>query len=185
MGFTVFSKEPSSKDIRAFLGRTIGQNEKAPKYIISDRGGQFDCPGFRDWARRRGIKPRYCAAERRGATAVLERFFRSLKSEWLRCITVPLRREELRKKVNLYIDWFSQHRPHQGLGGKTPNEVYYVRQPANEKPRIEARPNWPTDSPCALPPAKAKRGTTGRLELVVSYHKGEKLLPVVALKRTA
>jgi hypothetical protein len=110
---------------------------------------------------------------------------RILKEEWLRRITVPLRREEIRKKVTLFLSWFEQFRPHQGLGGSTPHEVYCGLNPANEKPRYEPRPKWPKDSPCAMPDAKRRRGKIMSLELVVSYHKGERLLPIVELKRVA
>ena len=39
------------------------------------------------------------------------------------------------------------------LGGKTSDEVYFHRFPANRRPRIEPRPAWPRGSPCALPHA--------------------------------
>jgi hypothetical protein len=38
------------------------------------------------------------------------------------------------------LDWYNQHRPHSTLGGKTPDEVYFQRFPANRRPRIEPRP---------------------------------------------
>ena len=154
-------------------------------HVISDKGGQFTGGGFEDWCDRKGIIPRYCATEKRGANAVIERLFRTLKDEWLRRITVPLRRDEMRKKVTLFLNWFEEFRPHQGLGGRTPHEVYHGLTPLNEKSRFEVRPKWPKDSPCALPAAKPRRGKIVKLELAVSYHEGERLLPIVELKRVA
>ncbi|MCZ6793125.1 MAG: DDE-type integrase/transposase/recombinase, partial [Planctomycetota bacterium] len=61
MGFAVFSKEPSSIDIRRFLGRAIGRVGTAPKYLISDKGGQFTSPSFKTWCKRKNILPRYAA----------------------------------------------------------------------------------------------------------------------------
>jgi len=55
MGFCVFSKQPSSVDTRGFLGRAISRVGDAPKYLISDKGGQFTAPGFETWCRRRNI----------------------------------------------------------------------------------------------------------------------------------
>ena len=98
MGFVVFSKEPNSQDMRAFLGKAISQSGATPKYLISDKGGQFTGTRHEDWCDRKGIIPRYCTTGRKNATAVIERFFRTLKSEWLRCIRVPLRRDEMDEK---------------------------------------------------------------------------------------
>ena len=52
------------------------------------------------------------------------RFFRSLKQEWLQRIQVPLGREAMRREVATYLRWHEEHRPHQGLAGRTPKEVY-------------------------------------------------------------
>ena len=50
---------------------------------------------------------------------IVERWFRSLKSEWLRtneCST-PL---ELRRLVAQYVDQYNSTRPHESLGYETP-----------------------------------------------------------------
>ncbi len=48
MGFALFKKEPKSVDIRTFLGRVI-KRQGTPKYVISDKGRQFDCDGYKAW----------------------------------------------------------------------------------------------------------------------------------------
>jgi putative transposase len=164
MGFAVFKKEPKSADIRTFLGRVI-KRYGAPKYLISDQGRQFDCSAYRDWCRRHGIDPRYAAAGSIRATAVIERFFLSLKTEWLQRILVPLGRDDMRREISLYLDWHAEHRPHQGLAGRTPREVYDGR-PVVEK----ARP-------------KAKEVT--RSELIVRFQEGRRQLPIVELRQAA
>jgi len=101
MGFAVFPKEPKSVDVRTFLGRLV-KRHGAPKYIISDKGPQFDCAGFRAWWRSKGIDPSYASTGSLRATAIVERFFLSLKSEWLRRILVPLRRDAMRRELSCY-----------------------------------------------------------------------------------
>ena len=56
---------------------------------------------------------------------------------------------------------------------------------ASRWPRFEPRAKWPGQSRCANPnvPIRGKPGA--RLELVVSYHAGNKNLPVVQLKHVA
>ena len=41
IGIAVFKKQPSAIDVRTFLGTTISRAKVRPKYIISDKGGQF------------------------------------------------------------------------------------------------------------------------------------------------
>jgi len=185
MGVALFLKEPSSVEIRRFLGRATAQAGVAPRYLISDKGGQFTSPGFKKWCKRKRIQPRYAAAGQRGATSVLERFFRSLKEEWLRRGTVPLRHGSMRRHVALYLAWHHEFRPHQGLGGRTPKEVYDGLLPANKKARWEPRPKWPRGSPCARPLARPRRRRARRLAIVLRFHEGSRLLPIVELKRVA
>jgi transposase InsO family protein len=133
----VLSKEPKSVDIRRFLGRVIGTSGRAAKYIISGKGRQFDCPGFRERSAGRKIQPHYASTEDHGAAAIIERFFRSLKDERLRRILVPLSRGALQRKISLYLTWYQDFRPHQCLAGKRPSEVYEGLRPANMKARFE------------------------------------------------
>jgi hypothetical protein len=93
--------------------------------------------------------------------------------------------------VAVYVRWFNEHRPHTYLRGRTPNEVYFGRKPANEQPRLEPRLEYPQDAWCASPPAGGSpqtsvRGRRGvRLALEVSHFEGKRHLPVVALRRAA
>ena len=133
--------------------------------MISDKGSQFDCGGYKDWCRGKGIAPRYAAAESIRATAVIERFFLSLKEEWLRRILVPLCRDELRREISSYLWWFEHLRPHQGLDGRVPREVY-DRAPVLERTKLKAK-----DNP--------------RSELIVRFHEGRKELPIIEVRKVA
>lgn len=64
------------------------------------------------------------AVNKRGGIAVVERFHRTLK-EFLHRITIPEGQSRFEREVGLTIDWYNQHRPHNTLDGKTPNEVYF------------------------------------------------------------
>jgi hypothetical protein len=68
---------------------------------------------------------------------------------------------------------------------KAPNEVYFGRFPANERPRFEPRARFPRDSLCAAP-YTAIRGRRGqKVELVVRNHADRKELPIVELNKIA
>ncbi len=132
---------------------------------MSDKGRQFECNAYKAWCDRKGIAPRYAAAEIIRATAVIERFFLSLKDEWLRRILVPLDRDAMQRDLSCYFDWFTRQRPHQGLDGRTPQEVY-DGEPVVAKEKREAK---------EIP----------RTELLVRFHEGRRQLPIVELRRAA
>ncbi|MHC5058200.1 MAG: integrase core domain-containing protein [Planctomycetota bacterium] len=185
MGFAVFRKQPTSRQVREFLGRAFTAADMKPKYLVTDKGKQFDCGAFRKWCRRRKIKPRYGAVGRYGSIAVIERFNRTLKHEGLFLITIPFRLARMCEEVRLIIEHYNRYRPHQGLTCRTPDEVYFDREPAVEKPRWEPRARWPRTSGCAAPyvPVKGECGT--RLELEVRYLEGRKHLPIFRLREVA
>ena len=139
MGVTAFKSQPSCEAVCGFLGRAIAKAKKAPRYVVCDRGGQFDCPGFRTWCRRKGIKPpRYGAINKHGSIAVVERAILTIKTLLGHLLLVPYRREAFMRELNEIVAWYNQSRPHTWLGGKTPNEVYHGTFPANRRPKIRA-----------------------------------------------
>jgi putative transposase len=140
MGITTFYCQPSSQAVRAFLGRTTAKNTVAPKYIICDRGKQFDCDGFRVWCRGKGIRPpRYGALGQHGSIAVVERCIRTLKESLRRLTVIPYSRRAFQRELNLIAEWYNEHRPHETLGGRTPNEVFYRRYPAHRTASLPPR----------------------------------------------
>ena len=186
MGAAVFPQQPTSKAVRAFLGRTIAKAKTTPKYIVCDRGPQFDGSGFRDWCRRKGIKPpRYGAIGKHGSIAVVERFILTLKGLLSRLPLVSYRRDIFQHDLDQIVAWYNHHRPHTWLGGRTPEEVYQGRFPAHRRPRFEPRPAWPRGSPCAQPWALIKGQRDVRLQLEVVCPRGRKHLPIVTLRRAA
>lgn len=181
----VFANKPNCRVLCAFLGRTVRCTD-APKYIVCDRDSIFDCDAFRRWVERNGIKPpRYGAVGQHGSIAVVERLIRTLKDECTRRITVPLCHRQFRNELHFYIDWHNEYRPHTTLDGRTPNEVYFGRRPANQRPRIEPRANWPRPSPCATPRTLVAGQPGDRFALKVEPFRGRRHLPIVTLRRAA
>ncbi len=186
IGATTFKSQPTSEAVRAFLDRAIAKAKKTPRYIVCDRGKQFDCKGFRDWCRRNGIKPpRYGAIGKHGSIAVVERVILTVKCLLSHLLLVPYRHDAFLRELTRITDWYNEHRPHSWLGGKTPNETYYGTFPANRRPRFEPRSRWPRGSPCAKPWALVRGKPGAKLTLEVSFHAGRKHLPIVKLKRAA
>ena len=117
---------------------------------------------------------------------MIERFILSYKNECTRRILLPLRNKEMREETALYTIWYNERRPHQSLGGKTPEEVCAGVSPSvNEKARFEPREKWPVKSRCASPQAPVEGAPGARFELLVSFLGGRKHLPIVELKKVA
>ena len=93
--------------------------------------------------------------------------------------------EAVRRELSAYSAWHNGHRPNMALRGRTPDEVYFRRRPANEKPRHEPRRKYPRDSWCASPqvPVKGRRGA--RFDVEIGYFEGKRHLPVVKLRLAA
>jgi hypothetical protein len=162
------------------------QAGKKPRHAIFDQGPQFFCDAFKAWCQRLKIKPRFGAVGQHGSIAIVERFIRSFKTECVGSLPlVPMHIEQMLAELELYAAWFNEHRPHQALGGRTPNEVYFRRKPANTKPRLEPRAKWPRKSPCAAPQAKIRGPCGVRIELVLQFEANRRHLPIIRLKHTA
>ena len=57
MGFAVFKRPPTSRQIQEFLERPIEVTGVEPEYVVTDKVKQFDCPDFAEaWCELPGIK---------------------------------------------------------------------------------------------------------------------------------
>ncbi len=185
MGFAVFKSKPSSEEVTAALGRIMLKETVSPKHIIVDQGPEFKCEHFEKvWCKAMNILPRFGAVGRHGSIALVERFHRTLK-DILRQTTVPEDEAAFQHEVALAVDWYNEHRPHETLGGKTPNEVYFTRRPASEQPRLEPRPRWPRGSPCARPQAEIEGKPGDAMVIEIDCLAGRRHLPLIRVRRAA
>ncbi len=107
LGFAVFKKQPTSAAVRAFLERVIRNTKAGPKHLICDQGAQFTSGSFRAWCKRKNIRPRYGAVHQYGSIALIERFIKSLKDEWLRRLIIPLCLETMSNDLSAYTSRFN------------------------------------------------------------------------------
>lgn len=190
IGWGVFGKEPTSDEICCLMEQAVENAGRAPKYIVSDKGAQFfgqdGLTDYQSWCKEHGVKTRFGAVGKHGSVAVIERFFLSLKSEYLWKI-VPWRdAQRFRAQLASYVTWYNEHRPHSSLRGCTPKELYEGLTPARDAPRYEPRAGSPVGSKPGRDVPLAIRGERGvRLELVVSHVEGRPQLPIVELRPAA
>jgi len=181
----VFKSEPAASDLTHLLNRLCRSLRCSPAHLIADQGTQFTADAFRLWCRRRGIQQRFGAVGKYGSIAVVERFIHSMKNECTRAILVPFSTAVFEREIHHYVLWFNENRPHERLGARTPDEIYFGRMPTARQPRYEPRSCWPRRSPCAKPHALIRGRPGAVVELRVGYRAGRKHLPLVTLKRVA
>jgi len=175
VGFAVFNKVPSSSEVQRFLDRAIRVHGYTPRYIVADKGRQFWCRSFRAWCKRRGIRPRYGRVGEPASIAIIERFIRSLKYDCTCLLLVPMSLAGMRRELRLFTTWYNAERPHMGLAGKTPQEVWSDR-PRRRRP-VEPRHRWQH---------RLRQHRSGdKFTFDVSYVEGREHLPVIELRRVA
>lgn len=98
-----------------------------PEIFNSDQGTQYTSPGFTEILKEHGIQISMDGRGRALDNVFVERLWRSVKYE-----EVYLRDygsvREARTGLQSYFSFYNHHRPHQGLGYRTPAEVFGVDQ---------------------------------------------------------
>lgn len=95
-----------------------------PTIINSDQGSQFTSDDYKELLRRLNIRQSMDGRIRWADNIMIERWFRSLKTEQLYPNEYRTPRE-LRQLINQYVEDYNSIRPHETLGYKVPDEFYF------------------------------------------------------------
>ena len=101
-----------------------------PKIFNTDQGVQYTSKEHTDILKKKGIQISMDGKGRCLDNVFIERFWRSLKSEYLNLKEYESV-QELYKDIKEYIDWYNKKRLHQSLEYKTPYEIYYENKNIN------------------------------------------------------
>ncbi|HKV40095.1 MAG TPA: integrase core domain-containing protein, partial [Blastocatellia bacterium] len=63
--------------------------------------------------------------------AIIERLWRTVKETFGLKAQPPMTPAGLQERLMIGLYHYAHHRPHQGLGGATPAEIYYGKTPAH------------------------------------------------------
>ena len=129
LAFGIFRSEPSARQVLDVLERAMRKHGR-PRHFVSDQGSQFTAAVFRETLDALGIRQRFGAIGQYGSIAVIERFWRTLKELLGVRLWPPLSKAHLVARTELALAYYSHYRPHQGLRGATPAEVYNDVEPA-------------------------------------------------------
>ena len=163
----VFSKEASAREISSFVSKAARRYGR-PTHFVSDHAPCFRGQVFRRKLKRLGVKQRFGAVGKKGSIALIERLWRTLKDSLGLRLLRPSAAEDLASTVKLGLVHYAHFRPHQGLGGATPAEMYFGRTPSHLS---------------AIPPPRGRPGERSMdLLFRIDYLDSERLLPVLVRK---
>ena len=97
---------------------------EAPEIFNSDQGSQFTCEGFTSVLADHGVQISMDGRGRWLDNVFIERLWRSVKHEevYLKAYDDLT---EARRELARYFEFYNRRRRHQGLGDRTPDEVYW------------------------------------------------------------
>lgn len=121
IGWKLSDTLDTSEVIAAVRGAT--QTSGIPAIMNSDQGCQFTNGEYKQLMKELGIRQSMDGKSRWADNIMIERWFRSLKTELIYCNEFGSPRE-LRKAIRDYIESYNTLRPHEALGYETPQSVY-------------------------------------------------------------
>ena len=168
----LFVSEPSAKDVTQLFQRAVKAYGK-PKHFVSDHGAQFTAHAFSRALAKQGVKQRFGAIGKTGSIAIIERFWKTIKEMLALKTHLSLCPNHLMERLNAGLLYYAALRPHQGLHGATPAEVYFGLTPA---------------CTAAVPPPRAADSQTAsetRPDFDIAFVDADGRLPVLLRKAAA
>jgi transposase InsO family protein len=95
--------------------------DNGPEFGTKESGSKEDHP-FERFLIEMGIRHRYTRPYRPQTNGKAERFWRSIEEDLLQDYVFESV-EELEDELLKYIIYYNEHRPHQGINGKTPQQL--------------------------------------------------------------
>lgn len=135
LAWRIYLGEPSVADVLDLLSASVATHG-SPAHLITDQGPQFTAAALDDLLDPLGIDHRLGAVGEKGSIAIIERFWRTLKTALDLSNCRPILPDVLAERVAAAVDWYNNLRPHQSLGSATPAGTFS----GVARPVIEAQP---------------------------------------------
>ena len=113
-------------DTRSVLDavRTATDNWGIPAILNSDQGSQFTSEEYKQLLQNLHIRQSMDGKSRWADNIMIERWFRSLKTELI-YVNEFRSPKELRRAISNYIETYNSLRPHEALDYATPDQVFF------------------------------------------------------------
>lgn len=160
----LFLRKPNADDMLAFVERSFACLG-TPRHLVLDKDGCFTATRFQERIEAWGLTLRFCSADNHRANSRLERFWSTLKNHVIR-LNAPLALlapEELQADIERALHYYAYCRPHAGLQGATPAEVYHGWEPQHRS--------------TAQPPRGRRGEPPAPMPVTLHYLDGDRRLP--------
>lgn len=97
---------------------------KPPTHCVTDQGVVFTASIFTDFLKQHATTHHLGAVGVKASVAITERVIETLKYEWLRRVPLICGRDHLNRLCSDFATWYGALRPHQGLGGNRPDDIF-------------------------------------------------------------
>ncbi|MEQ8850448.1 MAG: DDE-type integrase/transposase/recombinase [Phycisphaerales bacterium] len=134
VGMRAYTRRPGTDELVEFIDEAVGEHG-SPRFIVTDRGGQFQKQFKRALSERRIVHAK-CQVRRWQFNAKVERLFWSLKRWWRVSLMAPSEKA-IQKRLDAYAAWHNLHRPHAALGTLTPAEALRRRKARETQAYLE------------------------------------------------
>jgi transposase InsO family protein len=127
----IYPGRPTSSDMIGLVSRAI-RSCGLPRFLITDHGSQFR-RRFRHAMTNRDITQVRGRVRSPTFNGKIERFFKTLRL-WQRFTLLPLTVSGIQRRINNFTLWYNTTRPHQAIGGLTPEEAWLGQEPSSPIP---------------------------------------------------
>lgn len=134
------SKEMKSVDSEHVIEKALfesGLNNKNKPRLLSDNGPCFISQDFKDYLKNKEISHVRGAPYHPQTQGKIERYHRTMKN--VIKLENYYKPEDLRRQLELFIDYYNNHRYHESLNNCTPADVYFGRDKKLLKKRLETK----------------------------------------------
>ena len=136
----VYRRTPRASDMVALV-RRVAQKFGKPRFVITDHGTQFRRQ-FRSAMKKMDIIPVQARVRAPYLNGKIERAFGTVRV-WCRLVLTGLTQRGIQRHLDDVGAWFNEHRPHNALHGRTPQEAWEghgLPKPVSIRARDQLRP---------------------------------------------
>ena len=118
------------------LREALGQDQ--PEVFNTDQGSQFTSLEFTQLLQEHGVKISMDGKGRYAENIFVERLWRTVKYEEV-YLKAYASASEARRELGAYLRFYTDQRPHQALGYRTPAEVFHQGTDVGEEGALQAK----------------------------------------------
>ena len=150
----VYARTPTARMMAMLVKRATVAAGAAPRFVVTDHGTQFRRIFENALTSLGNTTVVRCRVHDFRLNGKVERFFRTMK-EWARLTLFAWFADRhavarsIQRRLDVFARWFNGLRPHQGIGGRTPESVWHDRTALRMRHLLAKDPQPHVDVTCS------------------------------------